>query len=121
MQKDAKNCGATRKSGGYSRLVRQTAPDKSDRLVDRVESKAARATQRKRAKKTKEAREERGTFSCRGDMRDFIFLERSHAREVIRCRTYQPEVMSFGSSAESDVLRSIKPGVIVYDSINQKR
>ena len=81
---------------------------------------AARATQRKRAKKTKEAREERGTFSCRGDMRDFIFLEQSHAEEVIRYQTYQPEVMSFGSTAKSDVLRSIKPGVIVYGPINQE-
>ena len=74
----------------------------------------------KRAKKTKEAREERGTFSCRGDMRDFVFLEQSYAGGVIRYRTYQPEVMCFRSSAESDVLRFIRPKAIVYGPINQK-
>ena len=85
-------------------------------------SKQARRLEpcRKRATKTKEAQRERGTLSCRGEMRDFVFLEQSHVKEVISYWTYRPEEMSFGSSAGNNSLRSYQPEAIVYGPINQK-
>ena len=130
-------CCATAKEmlGGCKRMLKTavqreslaTSPDSRDKwhrtsLMDLSTGQKAKwpELRRKKAKKTKEAREERGALSCCRDMRDFVFLGQNHTGEVIRYRTYQPEVLSFGSSAESDVLRFIKPRVIVYGPINRE-
>ena len=60
-------------------------------------SEAARATQ-KWGQKSRKILEERGILSCRESMRDFVFLEQSHAKDVISFWTYRPEVMNFESS-----------------------
>ena len=60
----------------------------------------------------KEAQRERGILSYRREMRDFVFLEQSRVKEMIRYQIYR---------SGGDSLQSYQLETIVYGPINRKR
>ena len=80
MQKTAPD----KTNGLVIQAVRSASPERGKEIAcPHPRKKAKRLGPRKRGKNLKKTLEERGIFSCREGMRDFICLERSCMKEVI--------------------------------------
>ena len=105
--------------GGKSKPTQQRGKKAACSRPREQASKAAGAAQRRSNQNYRGATGEGDPLLTQRDA-GLRPLERSRAKEVISYRTYRPGGMSFGSSVESDSLRSYQPEAIVYGPINRK-